>query len=359
MKMMFRKRLIKSIHKTTLKSEIMNNCFIQKIRFYSINSIVCLLLLHTVSAQQLTVQEVPNGASLRGICALNHKIVWVSGSMGTVGRSIDGGINWEWIQVPGFEKTEFRDIEVFDKNTAIIMSIASPAYILRTKDGGKSWQPVYTDTAKDVFLDALLFWNPQSGIAIGDPIDGHFYILRTFSSGKTWKCMPPQSTPEAITGEALFAASGSNIGSLSNREAVFVTGGTVKRFFKRDTSYLLPFTDTSASSGPNSIWIRDKKRLMISGGDYLKPDDTTNNCLFSNNGGITWQKPLKAPGGYRSAVIHVKNDTWLMCGINGTDISNDNGNTWQRLSTTGFHAMDKGGKVVFLCGKGRIGILKF
>ena len=65
-------------------------------------------------------------ASLRGLSAVNDKIIWVSGSNGTVGKSLDGGKTWSWMTVPGFEKRDFRDIEAFDAKTAIIMAIATP-----------------------------------------------------------------------------------------------------------------------------------------------------------------------------------------------------------------------------------------
>jgi hypothetical protein len=41
------------------------------------------------------------------------------------------------MKVPGYEKMDFRDIEAFDSNTAIIMGITLPAVLLKTKDGGK------------------------------------------------------------------------------------------------------------------------------------------------------------------------------------------------------------------------------
>jgi photosystem II stability/assembly factor-like uncharacterized protein len=74
--------------------------------------------------------------SLRGLSVVNDNVVWVSGSNGTVGRSNNGGKNWNWFTVKGFEKTEFRDIEAFDASTAVIMGIAEPAHILKTTDGG-------------------------------------------------------------------------------------------------------------------------------------------------------------------------------------------------------------------------------
>src|SRR5689334_9577852 len=64
--------------------------------------------------------------SLRGLSVVNDQIVWVSGSNGTVGRSTDGGKNWKWKQVKGFEKSDFRDVEAFDAMTAVIMAVSNP-----------------------------------------------------------------------------------------------------------------------------------------------------------------------------------------------------------------------------------------
>src|SRR5881409_3145525 len=72
--------------------------------------------------------------SLRGLSVVNDNIVWVSGDHGTVGKTTDGGKNWRWFTVKGFDKKDFRDIEAFDATTAIVIAVDSPAYILKTFD---------------------------------------------------------------------------------------------------------------------------------------------------------------------------------------------------------------------------------
>ena len=49
-------------------------------------------------------------ASLRGLSVVNDNVVWVSGSNGTVGKTTNGGKNWKWFTVKGFEKKEYRSI---------------------------------------------------------------------------------------------------------------------------------------------------------------------------------------------------------------------------------------------------------
>lgn len=142
--------------------------------------------------------------SLRGLSVVNDNIVWVSGSNGTVGKSTNGGKNWKWFTVKGFEKSDFRDIEAFDAVTAVIIAVAEPGYILKTNDGGETWKVVYENKTKGMFLDAMEFWNEQSGIVIGDPIDGRFFITRSFDGGNTWQDIPFANRPLQIAAKPVL-----------------------------------------------------------------------------------------------------------------------------------------------------------
>ncbi len=157
-------------------------------KFFCLVSI--LLSIHILSAQKIQILTDSVHASLRGLSVVDDKIIWVSGSKGTVGISIDGGNSWKWMTVKSFEKTDFRDIEAFSNTKAIIMGTGEPSYILRTTTGGESWEVVFENKTKGMFLDAMTFWNDQSGIVIGDPINNRFFIGRTFDGVKTWRTIP-------------------------------------------------------------------------------------------------------------------------------------------------------------------------
>src|SRR5437763_15228257 len=88
-----------------------------------------------------SVQQLTSGVntSLRGLSVVNDQVVWVSGSNGTVGHTSNGGKDWKWINVKGFEHSDFRDIEAFDGATALTLSVGEPAYILRTVAAGETW----------------------------------------------------------------------------------------------------------------------------------------------------------------------------------------------------------------------------
>ena len=325
-----------------------------------LSTVLLLSVIHNAQAQTIQLLNSDAKISIRGLSVVNNNTVWVSGSEGTVGRSTDGGITWKWIKVKGFEKTDFRDIEAFDNKTAVIMGIAEPAYILRTTNGGDTWTTVYENKTNGMFLDAMEFWNEESGIVIGDPIDKKFFIARTFDGGKKWQELPPQNYPVADSDEACFASSGTNIRKLNKQEAVFISGGLRSRLFIRDKKIDLPIVQGKTSTGANSIAVKNSSTMIIVGGDFNAKEDTNQNCSITTDGGKTFSVPVTAPHGYRSCVEYINNNTWISCGLTGVDISNDEGKNWNFISKESFHVCRKAkkGKAVFFAGGGgRIGKL--
>jgi photosystem II stability/assembly factor-like uncharacterized protein len=328
-------------------------------------TILCLLAgVMTATAQEgkpsVKMMSENTKTSIRGLSVVDDEVVWVSGSNGMVGRSMDGGQNWKWITVKGFEKSDFRDIEAFDASTAVIISIAEPAYILRTQDGGNSWKVVYENKTKGMFLDAMEFWNNESGIVIGDPIDGRFFIARTFNGGQSWVQIPTFKSPAADSGEACFASSGTNIRKISKDEAIFITGGLRSRLVRRNKSVDIPILQGKESTGANSIAIRDKKHFIVVGGDFTADTLREKNCIISNDGGKTWKSPVTPPNGYRSCVEFFDKSIVITCGLTGVDFSTDGGMNWAAVSATGFHVCrkaKKGRSVFFAGGNGRVGKL--
>ena len=317
-----------------------------------------------------TVEVLTSGTntSLRGLSAVNDAVAWVSGSNGTIGRTVNGGRDWRWMQVKGFEQADFRDIEAFDGLNAVIMAVGEPAYILRTENGGESWKVVYENRTKGMFLDAMEFWNEQAGIVIGDPINGRFFIARSFDGGMTWKEIPEERRPMADSGEACFAASGTNIRALDNDEAIFISGGLQSNVFIRDQKIKLPIVQGSESTGANSIAVFDRykkkggNQLVVVGGDFKSDTASDRNCYYSNNRGKTWKRPKTPPHGYRSCVEWLDRKIVMACGLTGVDYSNDNALNWQLISDESFHVcrIAKRGSTVYLAGNnGKIARLVF
>ena len=181
-------------------------------------SIFCLSL--QVSAQvaeeklaiDWQVGSMGRSASFRGLSVVDDSIVWACGSKGSVVHTLDGGTNWLDRSPVGFEDLEFRSIHAFDAKTVCLASAGTPAVVLRTVDGGKSWSEVFRHDSTKAFFDAMVFWSPTDGLVVSDPIDGRWLMVRTEDGGLHWRVLEGDQAPMAVEGEAAFAASN---GSLS------------------------------------------------------------------------------------------------------------------------------------------------
>lgn len=323
------------------------------------NIIFFLLLFSTFQgrAQQLIPLQPFGNASLRGLCVVTDSIIWASGSKGTVALSTNGGKTWRTLLVKGHEQRDFRDIEAWDENTAIVIAVDTPALILKTTNGGITWKEVYRNNTPGMFLDAMEFGNELNGMVIGDPINGKFFIARTMDGGESWKSIPEANAPLAEEGEALFAASGSNIAQFNQQEAVFVTGGKKSRLFMRDQKISLPMMQGKSSTGANAIAAWNVEKMMIVGGDFA------NDTLRAGNAAIVLKKgkkiitPKVSPFGYRSSVTFLSATRLIACGSSGVDISEDGGMHWRKISDTGYHVVKKakkGNSLLLAGGNGRL-----
>jgi hypothetical protein len=301
--------------------------------------------------------------AFRGLSVPSDDVIWVSGTKGTIGRSIDAGKTWTFKSIPGMENKDLRDIHAFDANNAIALTIASPGYLLKTTDGGNTWKTIFTDADTSVFFDAMDFNNKRKGVLVGDPINNQPYLLEIDFNKEKAKRLKASFTLKE--GEAFFAASGTNVQmqKQNDDDVYFVTGGRASRLGDDEGKMIdLPLIQGKESTGANSIAVWNKKKFIIAGGDFGNDKDTTNNCFYTNDGGKTFIKPSIPPHGYRSCIIFVNSFTLVACGTSGVDVSTDGGNTWKLISTTAYHTVQKAqnGNKVYLTGpRGRVASLRF
>ncbi|MCX2575276.1 WD40/YVTN/BNR-like repeat-containing protein [Pedobacter sandarakinus] len=297
--------------------------------------------------------------SLRGLSVVSNNVIWVSGSNGSVGKSVDGGKNWVWFHPAGYEKLDFRDIEAFNENEAVIVNAGSPAYILKTKDGGKTWSQCYRNDDAAIFLDGFSFWNRDRGIVFGDPIANRMQLLTTQDGGVTWKDISANLKQSLADGEAAFAASGTTIKTLSNGKVWIATGGTISNiYFSADygntwKTYKCPIWQGEPSTGPFSMDFYDANTGVVVGGNYVKDKISNRNALTTTDGGKTWNLPAQSVFGYRSGVTFISKKMLVATGTSGTDISKDGGANWTHISDKSYNAVQKAknGNLIILAGE--------
>ena len=307
----------------------------------------------------------PGKASLRGLSPISDQVCWASGSGGTWLKTEDGGASWQSGTVAGLDTVDFRSIHAFDAQTAVAASAGQPAVIYRTEDGGKTWNKVHQEGG-EAFFDAIQFIDAQRGYVLGDPIGGKWMILETLDGGRSWHSLA--KLPDAVQGEAAFAASSSSM--LADSEGlVFATGGTVARLhrytFASQSWGVRELTDMLQGEPSQGVFaatsLPGAEGLVLVGGDYLKPDYRIANALLVVGEGTT--STSEGPNGYRSGVAYLQDKGWVVAvGPGGSDFSSNGAHSWQPFSTTGYHAVKAapGEKALWASGgQGRLGKLVY
>lgn len=314
---------------------------------------------------QWEIEESHTTASLRGIHSVGGGVAWASGTDGTVLRTEDGGYVWQGCAIPpGAEHLDFRGVQAFDENTAIVMSSGKGdlSRLYKTTDGCVTWKLLFTNPDKDGFWDAVqIAPNRRVGMLLGDPVNNTFVVLLTFDGGSHWERQTLNAAAD-VNGEGAFAASNSSILLTLPGYRRFCTGGTggarvitmgagpsyegkhTPGKLKWDAGQSAERLHTSnhiASSGCFSI-AEDRKNTgttVAVGGNYTSPNDRTDtawtNVHVSSSPGsdeLEFHPAQTPPHGYRSSVAYdAAHKTWITVGPNGTDISTDDGRNWRAL----------------------------
>ena len=345
-------------------------------------TVLALLLTGTLATPRLHAQfdleDSLTTASLRGIHSVGNGIAWASGTDGTVLRTEDGGFEWQPCTTPpGAEHLDFRGIQAFDENTAVVMSSGKGdlSRLYKTTDGCRTWKLLFTNPDKEGFWDAIVFAPERSagptgsrtsshrGFLLGDPVQGAFVLYSTEDDGQTWKRWGSgrsERPAHAEGSESLFAASNSVlVAGAADREVAFVTGGDGgSHLFLLESHDVLnrnrwwSFTrsklpvPSGSTSGAFSIAARQvgyaeqgRSDFVVVGGDYSKPEAAGSSVFLpARNYCCAWLIPQPTrhtavpPHGYRSSVAYdPKFKAWITVGPNGSDYSTDDGRNWHPL----------------------------
>ncbi len=292
-------------------------------------------------------------ASLRGLSAVDDRVLWACGSKATVIRSSDGGEQWVKCGPSNLGELEIRSIIAFDDRTATIASAGTPAVIMQTHDGGQSWNEVFRHPSNMAFFDGLKFWDKRRGIAFSDPVDGRLLIATTADGGASWQVVAPEKLPFAREKEGGFAASNSALCVGPKGLAWIGTGGTVSAesrvyctndFGANWSISTCPLVSDTAAGIFSLAFRADEKLLIAVGGDYRPEAASKTTAAFSRDLGLTWQKAAQAPHMFVSAVCLEENRQDAQRKMISTgpthSYQSDQGDYWQPFAHIGFHALD-------------------
>lgn len=309
-------------------------------------------LIQTAPQFRWTALSTDITARLRGVSAVSERVVWASGTNGTVIRTTDGGATWQSLKVPNTDKLDFRDIDAIDDRTAFVLSIGpgDQSRIYKTSDAGTTWIEQLVNHDPKAFFDAMAFWDAKRGVAVSDSVDGQFVVLTTTDGGSTWTRVPAAAFPPALPNEGFFAASGTNVAVLAPNHVWIGTGAASESrvLHSSDGGRTWSLARTPLASGPSagifSIAFADAKHGLVVGGDYKAESAISDNAAMTSDGGATWTL-VKGLSGFRSVVAYRPGDakTIVAVGPAGSDVSTDGGKTWKAITGPGFHTFSFAG----------------
>lgn len=316
----------------------------------------------SMPAQQLKWLElaIQVESSFRAISVVDDSTAWIAGNNGTIGMTRNGGKTWEFMQIRGAEKADFRSVYAFGRLEALVANAGSPARIYRTSDGGQHWMVVMQDDHPQAFIDAIDFTDHINGFALGDPRNGRAMVLRTADGGLRWQAL--KTSPATEPGESFFAASSTALRCLPDGEVIIGSGGNSSRvLISKDkgmnwTSGVIPEAIHFESGGVFSVCFSDAENGMAVGGDYKQETKIGLNSWFTSNGGKKWKPATTPVSGYRSCVEKIGRNLWLAVGPAGADISTDGGRSWTLEPGIRAHVvrMARNGKLVLMAGNNKI-----
>lgn len=303
----------------------------------------------TPSAPPLTWELKPTGvtARLRGLAPVTRDVAWASGTLGTVLRTHDGGRSWQNVSPPNAADLQFRDIEAFDARNALILSIGEgdASRIYRTEDGGRTWSETFRSDEPKSFYDCMGFFDRKHGLAMSDPVDGRFRVVSTDDGGRSWRVLPTDGMPDALPGEAAFAASGQCLVTSGGRDVWLSSGGGARSriFHSRDRGHTWTVADTSIPAveptrGVFAMAFRDPRHGIAVGGDYRVDQPSPAAAALTRDGGATWQPASTTSKEFRSGVAWLPGlpSTAIAVGPTGSDVTFSAGRSWQKFDAGSF-----------------------
>ncbi len=332
-----------------------------------LNSISPLINAQSSGRLNWQITHLPDAPSLRAL-SVAHESIWVAGTHSKIFKSDDLGVSWNDISLSDGFIGDIRDIQVFSKHSAIVMTVGEgkKSRLYSTTDSGKNWQLLFINPDKKGFFDSIDFWDNQRGLLLGDPVDGYYTVLKTLDGGKSWQRIKQDALPTKLKNEAAFAASGNTLITNDQHDAWITTGGfSASVYHSSDNGdswrrMPVPLHQINQTSGGYGLAFNSDNRIFVVGGDYLNRHGQYNNLASYQPGQNPPQwRPIKSGNRGLRTALHCQQKICIMTGKTGSDISFNNGMSWQPFSQHGFYTLSGDQSLFVAAGAdGKVGIIR-
>jgi|WetSurMetagenome_2_1015567.scaffolds.fasta_scaffold01760_3 photosystem II stability/assembly factor-like uncharacterized protein len=273
-----------------------------------------------IFAQTWTQQSSPISESIYSCSAVDTNICWICGGSPSVLRTTNGGANWTNVTGEISSYTVGALYSIFGLSSSEAWVGGGDGNLYHTTNAGVNWELATLPYPITTFIDAVHFFNQNTGFVIGDPTNNIWCYYWTTNAGNNWTSAGPSFTGlesgfsnsyAAIdTGHIWFGTNNAKIykGSLKGGFEVSETPGT-------DNIFGVAFTNVNKGVAiVNTMWLPDANQI-------------------SSNGGVTWSAGTFMPYGTQYAIKSIPGFPYIWLGgmvdSNGSIyFSSDNGTSF-------------------------------
>lgn len=281
--------------------------------------IVCAVLVAAAGGQSPRPDQ--DDADLNAVALVGDRRAWAVGDHGSAWTTEDGGRNWRFVRLPldmSVQSACFLTDRVGWLTGCRTTGSGRDSVVLRTTDGGKSWQ-LHPLPVQDV--REACFFDLQNGVAVGQATSAApTGIASTTDGGQTWQAISG-SYSQGWRSAAFDRVGSGVVAGKGGRFAAVADGALVE-----------------PPGWPQERWGWHDVALAASGTGWLVGDGAT--VLLRPRGQSSWQTvPTPLPSSLRDSidfrgVAAIGRSAWLV-GTPGTTIwyTPDGGQSWQRQLT--------------------------
>lgn len=236
--------------------------------------VICLLCFRITDAEW-TKQASGTLASLNSVYFSDEKRGWIAGSNGTLLTTFNGGITWTATRMANRDNlldVYFADAKngwVLCERNIFSLGTASPSYLLRTKDGGSTWEKFELLNSSERAV-RFYFQNSGAGYAVGE--SGTFWRWTTRSGTWTKYALPVRNL--ILAGSFQNGPSGVLVG----------TAGTILTTENDGDSWKQRVLPDGARTKLKSVFFIDRLTGWTGG--------ESGRIYYSDNGGRSWRPQI-------------------------------------------------------------------
>ncbi len=151
---------------------------------------LCLLVLPlpSVAQWQMRMSGLPSSSTFQAVALADSNIAWVNAGM-NIWQTTNLGGTWTLASIPF--AAGFPSILAASAHATLVYG-TDQGKILRTTDAGAHWVVVFADSTVTNFINDLAMFDSSRGFAMGDPPDTaqRPALLKTSDGGATWQVVP-------------------------------------------------------------------------------------------------------------------------------------------------------------------------